>query len=271
MPNLVGQVLLDQYKVDAFVASGGMGAVYRVWDRKRNVPLAMKVLHSELAEDPHMFKRFKREANALKKLTHPNIVSFYGLFQTSGLAFLLERYVDGPSLKDILRQKKQSPTQSDLFQSLVLGFRICPQWRSSLRCEAGQRADRSGRERLSADFGLLARGGTTTHGDCRDSPYMAPEQIRGDAVTPATGVCLEYALRDADRRVRFEERTQGQRKVAILRMSVFVMLICIYPLQTRKVSIHPYHTTWHKRFKNPSIRMPQGVTSLHGNCSRLYM
>jgi serine/threonine protein kinase len=69
--NLIGQVLLKQFRVDAFIASGGMGAVYRVWDLKRNVYLAMKVLHADLAEDPLMFKRFKREANALKKLAHP--------------------------------------------------------------------------------------------------------------------------------------------------------------------------------------------------------
>jgi len=50
--NVIGKVLVEQFRVDAFVASGGMGAVYRVWDLKRNVPLAMKVLHAELAEIP---------------------------------------------------------------------------------------------------------------------------------------------------------------------------------------------------------------------------
>src|SRR6266545_4153218 len=107
--SMIGQTLLDQFRVDAFVASGGMGAVYRVWDLKRNVPLAMKVLHVELAEDPSVFKRFKREANALKKLAHPNIVPFYGIFQTMDFAFLLERFIDGPSLRDILRQQKGKP------------------------------------------------------------------------------------------------------------------------------------------------------------------
>src|SRR5512136_774448 len=100
--DLIGKILLNQFRVDAFIASGGMGAVYRVWDLKRNVPLAMKVLHADLADDPTMFKRFQREANALKKLAHPNIVPFYGLFQTGGLTFLLERYIDGPTLKEVL-------------------------------------------------------------------------------------------------------------------------------------------------------------------------
>ena len=102
---LIGKILLNQFRVDAFIASGGMGAVYRVWDIKRNVPLAMKVLHTELAEDPTLFRRFQREARALQKLAHPNIVPFYGLFQTPDATFLLERFVDGPSLKDILRQR----------------------------------------------------------------------------------------------------------------------------------------------------------------------
>src|SRR3989304_4803070 len=58
---IVGETLLRQFRVDAFIASGGMGSVYRVWDLKRNVPLAMKVLHAELAEDPSVFKRFQRQ------------------------------------------------------------------------------------------------------------------------------------------------------------------------------------------------------------------
>ena len=50
--NILQKILLNQFRIDAFIASGGMGAVYRVWDLKRNVPLAMKVLHAELAEIP---------------------------------------------------------------------------------------------------------------------------------------------------------------------------------------------------------------------------
>src|SRR3990172_7414951 len=89
--NIIGRILLNQFRVDAFVASGGMGTVYRVWDLKRNVSLAMKVLHADLAEDPSVLKRFKREANALQRLAHPNIVPFYGMYQTSEFSFLVEQ------------------------------------------------------------------------------------------------------------------------------------------------------------------------------------
>ena len=107
--NLIGEILLDQFRVDAFVDSGGMGAVYRVWDLKRNVPLAMKMLHAEMAEDPSVFKLFQREARALEKLAHPNIVPFYGLHKSEEFVFLLERFVDGPSLKGILKQNPGQP------------------------------------------------------------------------------------------------------------------------------------------------------------------
>src|SRR5690606_27375442 len=103
-------------RVDALISSGGMGSVFRVWDLERNVALAMKVLHADLAEDQEMLEHFKREARALRKLEHPNIVPFYGLYQTFSYNFLLQLYIDGPTLKDILIQRSGAvlPTQDAL-------------------------------------------------------------------------------------------------------------------------------------------------------------
>lgn len=195
--NLIGKVILSQYRVDAFVASGGMGTVYRVWDLKRNVPLAMKVLHADLAEDPSVLKRFKREANALKKLAHPNIVPFYGLEQTAEFAFLLERYIDGPSLKDIL---KRSRGAMPLHESLIYLKAMCAALGYShihdvVHCDVkpgNLMIDQGGNIYLT-DFGIArhADSSTTTIGAAGTPAYMAPEQIRGDPVTPATDV---YAL-----------------------------------------------------------------------------
>src|SRR5512146_1685390 len=110
--NLVGQILLQRFRVDSFIASGGMGAVYKAWDLQRSVYLAMKVLHSDLAEDTVAFRRFKREADDLKNLAHPNIVPFYGLYEDNGLDFLLEGFINGPTLKDILRMRR-GPSPED--------------------------------------------------------------------------------------------------------------------------------------------------------------
>jgi len=62
--NLVGQVVADQFRVDSFISAGGMGAVFRVWDLKRNVPLAMKVLHADLAEDRSEERRVGKECRS---------------------------------------------------------------------------------------------------------------------------------------------------------------------------------------------------------------
>jgi serine/threonine protein kinase len=196
--NLIGQTLLNQFRVDAFVAAGGMGAVYRVWDLKRNVPLAMKVLHNDLADDPSVFKRFQREANALKKLAHPNIVPFYGLYQARDFTFLLECFVDGPTLGDILRQRQGSslPVGDALAYlkalSAALGYAHA---NGVVHCDVkpgNVMLDRDGTIYLT-DFGIARHTESTTvsMAGTGTPAYMAPEQILRGAVSPATDV---YAL-----------------------------------------------------------------------------
>jgi eukaryotic-like serine/threonine-protein kinase len=99
MSELIGQTLGDRYRVEAYLGRGGMADVYRVWDQQRAVPLAMKVLHKEMAADPVFLRRFEREAEVLERLQHPHIVRFYGLVKTGGLAFILMDFIDGLSLK----------------------------------------------------------------------------------------------------------------------------------------------------------------------------
>lgn len=197
MSNLVGQVLLNQFRVDAFLASGGMGAVYRVWDTKRNVSLAMKVLHADLLDDPSAFKYFQREARALQKLRHPNVVPFYGLYQTEEFAFILEQFIDGPSLNSLLRKQPSGLPISDALTYLkalcsALGYAHA---NGIIHCDikpANVMIDRGGQIYL-ADFGIArhAQSTTTTIAGAGTPAYMAPEQIRGEQVIPATDV---YAL-----------------------------------------------------------------------------
>jgi len=198
MANIIGKVLLEQFRVDAFIASGGMGAVYRVWDLKRNVPLAMKILNADLAEDEHIFKLFEREARALKKLAHPNIVSFYGLFRSSDFAFLLEQYVDGPSLSDVLKQNRGHSldfTQAAVYLKAIASALGYAHANGVVHCDVkpgNVLVDRGGGVFLT-DFGIArhADSTTTTLGTMGTAAYMAPEQIRGEPVSAATDV---YAL-----------------------------------------------------------------------------
>lgn len=194
----INQILLDRYRVDAFIDSGGMGAVYRVWDLQRNVPLAMKVLHAELAEDASALKHFKREARALEKLAHPNFVPFYGLQEYEDSFLMLERFVDGPSLKDILRTYQ--PQLMSAKEILTYLKAICSalgyaHHNGVVHCDiklGNVILDQTGQIYLT-DFGIArhAESTTTTFGSAGTPAYMAPEQIQGKMVTAATDV---YAL-----------------------------------------------------------------------------
>ena len=207
--NLIGQILLNRYRVESFVASGGMGAVYRVWDTQRNVPLAMKVLHADLADDPSVFKRFEREARALQNLAHPNIVPFYGLHHVDDFVFILEQYIDGFTLQKLLRRP---PRSLELGEALTYMKALCAALgyahaHDVVHCDVkpGNVMINQGGQIYLADFGIArhAESTTTTMGAAGTPAYMAPEQIMGHAVTLATDV---YALG-----VLFYELLTGQR------------------------------------------------------------
>lgn len=194
---VIGKTLLKRYRVEEFITSGGTKAVYRVWDIERNVPLAMKMLHTELEDNPSLLRSFQRDANAIKKLTHPHIVRFYGLVRSEDSFFILEEFVDGPSLKEILKEHKKFPLQEALiyFKALcaALGFAHA---KGIVHCDVkpGNILVDQGGKILLTDFGIARHVGsdsTSTFAGAGTPAYMAPEQVRGEAVTAETDV---YAL-----------------------------------------------------------------------------
>ncbi len=99
MEDLIGSVIKNRYRVDKFLGRGGMAEVYKVWDKERAVPLAMKVLHTDLAEDRVFLRRFEKEAATLALLQHPHIVRTYGLEIDGRTSFLLMDYIEGSTLR----------------------------------------------------------------------------------------------------------------------------------------------------------------------------
>ena len=97
--NLVGRTL-SHYRIDAAIGEGGMGEVYRATDTKLGREVALKVLPETFARDADRMARFRREAQVLASLNHPNIAAIYGLEDADGVRALVMELVEGPTLAD---------------------------------------------------------------------------------------------------------------------------------------------------------------------------
>ena len=104
----MGQVFLNRYEVLDLVGEGGMAQVYHGIDRVLSRQVAIKVMLPHLADKESSRLRFEREARAVALLKHPNIVEIYDFSAPpSGRSFIIAEFVDGPSLSELLEQRKR--------------------------------------------------------------------------------------------------------------------------------------------------------------------
>src|SRR3954466_9596813 len=94
---LIGQKLGD-YVIEALLGQGGMARVYRASDPNLNRMVAVKVIDPGVAGDPEYARRFKREAQAVAKLSHPNIVSLVQFGLSGTVYYMAMAYIDGVDL-----------------------------------------------------------------------------------------------------------------------------------------------------------------------------
>jgi serine/threonine protein kinase len=99
MPLSAG-VRLGPYEILSAIGAGGMGEVYRSRDTKLNRDVAVKVLPELFAKDPERLARFRREAQMLAALNHPNIAHIHGFEDSGGVHALVMELVDGPTLAE---------------------------------------------------------------------------------------------------------------------------------------------------------------------------
>jgi len=99
MPLAIG-AHLGAFEIVAAIGAGGMGEVYRARDTKLNRDVALKILPPDFALDPDRLARFKREAQVLASLNHPNIAAIHGFEDSQGVQALILELVDGPTLAD---------------------------------------------------------------------------------------------------------------------------------------------------------------------------
>jgi len=197
-----------------------MGIVYEGWDPQLDRRVAIKIVRlpaggSSEAVETHL--RFKREAQAAGRLTHPNIVGIYDYRETGDLAYIVMEYVEGEALKAVLDRGERLPLRETvrLIEDLLAGLQFSHD-RGVVHRDikpANVMLAKDGRVKIS-DFGIarIESSSTTQVGMVMGTPaYMSPEQIMGQPVDKrtdiySTGVLL-YQLLTGER--PFEGSTTG--------------------------------------------------------------
>lgn len=105
MRTLLGTTLSGRYRLESRIGSGGMSIVYRAHDETLDRFVAIKVLHREVSSDSAALERFRREARAVARLSHPNIVQVIDAGEDDGRPYIVFECVDGETLKERIREQ----------------------------------------------------------------------------------------------------------------------------------------------------------------------
>ena len=186
--------LLGKYQLTDVIGEGAMGVVYRAFDPVLNRYLAIKVMSSMIAHDAQLRERFLREARAAGSLQHPNVITIYDFGEVGEHLFIAMEYVEGVDLAEIIQRRDNIPvtTKLDIMVDALNGLAYA-HGRGVVHRDikpANIRVSVDTRAKL-LDFGIahLQSSEMTRSGEMLGTPqYMAPEQVSGGAVTPATDI-----------------------------------------------------------------------------------
>ncbi|MEA2443901.1 MAG: hypothetical protein QOJ12_1193, partial [Thermoleophilales bacterium] len=190
---LEARSMLGPYRVAGILAHGGMGLVYRAEETALGRPVALKVVNPALASEPGFRERFERESRFAASLDHPHIVPVYAAGDCDGVLYIAMRLVDGTDLQSLIDAERRLPP--------VRAAEIVAQVGSALDAAHARGfvhrdikpanvliAERGSADHVYlTDFGVTKNigsvSGLTTAGRWVGTvDYVAPEQIRGDAV-----------------------------------------------------------------------------------------
>ncbi len=199
-PGLIG----GRYELGGKLGSGGMSNVYRASDRVLERTVAVKVLAEHLSDDERFVARFRREALAVARLVHPNIVQVYDTGEDEGRYFIVMECVEGRSGAQLLK----GGSVVEPMTTIEIGIQACAGLEYAHRHGIIHRDVKPGNLMITGhpagpgettckltDFGIaraMEQTRITQVGSVvGTAAYLAPEQVRGEEATPATDV---YAL-----------------------------------------------------------------------------
>jgi len=198
-----GSIVDKRYRVLRRLGSGGMADVWLAEDTHLQRQVALKVLHSRFLQDQQFVERFQREAEHAAGLQHPNIVAVFDRGQDAGVNYIAMRYVEGPTLKELIERGLTPEQAAALVRQVLEGARFAHRNGIVHRDLKPQNVivDQEGKA-VVTDFGIARAGVSeiTQTGSVMGTPqYLSPEQAQGFEVTPVSdlysiGVILYEAL-----------------------------------------------------------------------------
>ena len=195
---MIGTVLSNRYRLEAKLGSGGMSTVYLARDTTLDRSVAVKVMHREMSEQPDQLERFRQEARAVAKLSHPNVVSVIDAGEDGGFPYIVFEYVEGETLKQRIARIGALDAQESLAYAIEIarGLTVAHARNMVHRDIKPQNVliDSEGRAKLT-DFGIsrqLEQDGMTATGRVLGTTdYVAPEQAMGRGADQRSDI---YAL-----------------------------------------------------------------------------
>ena len=192
---MIGTVLSGRYRLEAKLGSGGMSTVYLARDATLDRAVAVKVMHREMSEQADQLERFRQEARAVAKLSHPNVVAVIDAGEDGGHPYIVFEYVEGETLKQRINRVGALDPQEALAYAIEIarGLTVAHARNMVHRDIKPQNVliDAEGRAKLT-DFGIsrqLEQDGMTATGRVLGTTdYVAPEQAMGHPVDPRSDI-----------------------------------------------------------------------------------
>jgi hypothetical protein len=198
--SLAAGTKLGPYEVIAPAGAGGMGEVYRARDSRLDRTVAIKVLPEAFAADANRLKRFEQESRSVAALNHPNILAVYDVGVNDGSPYLVMEFLEGKTLRERLNEGALPVSRAIEFAQQVARGLAAAHERGIVHRDLKPEnifLTRDGHAKI-LDFGLakpLANAADATLGSTTSpgvvlgtAGYMAPEQVRGEAVDPRADI-----------------------------------------------------------------------------------
>jgi serine/threonine protein kinase len=195
LERLSSTLLSGRYRLESKLGSGGMSTVYLALDEVLDRPVAIKLLHREISEEADQLERFRREARAAARLSHPNLVGVIDAGEDDGRPYIVFEYIEGRTLKRRLQEEGRLPVDEAVAYAIEIGRGLTAAHARKLvhRDVKPQNVliDPDGRAKVT-DFGIArsleSKGLTATGRVLGTTDYVSPEQAMGEDVDERSDV-----------------------------------------------------------------------------------